>query len=87
MACGRCFHHRSRDVETREQGSEGARERSKDGRLRALRMSNAGLTQLWFSQADSDVVGSMTRRTCTTLLAGKPPWRACSRTISSLGAM
>ena len=34
----------------------------------------------------SAVVGSITLRTCEILLAGKPPSRACSRTISSLGA-
>ena len=37
--------------------------------------------------AYSAVVGSMSRRTAETRFAGKPPWRACSFTISSLGAM
>ena len=35
----------------------------------------------------SDVVGSMMVLTSLTLLAGKPPFVACSRTASSLGAM
>ena len=35
----------------------------------------------------SAVVGLITAVTAETRLAGKPPWRACSRTISSLGAM
>ena len=35
----------------------------------------------------SAVVGSMTAFTSATLSAGKPPWRACSRTMASLGAM
>ena len=34
----------------------------------------------------SAVVGSIVVRTCEILLAGKPPSRACSRIISSLGA-
>jgi len=35
----------------------------------------------------SEVVGSMIVRTCATLLAGKPPFCACVRTVSSSGAM
>ncbi len=35
----------------------------------------------------SAVVGSMIALTSATELAGKPPWRACSRTSSSFGAM
>lgn len=35
----------------------------------------------------SAVVGSIRVRTSDTLLAGKPPWRACSRTMASSGAM
>jgi hypothetical protein len=35
----------------------------------------------------SAVVGSMTVLISDTLLAGKPPWLACSRTIFSLGAI
>src|SRR5713101_4688362 len=34
----------------------------------------------------SAVVGSITARTSETRFAGKPPCRACSRTISSFGA-
>ena len=37
--------------------------------------------------ATSDVVGSMTVLTRATLLAGKPPRRACSSTRSLFGAM
>jgi hypothetical protein len=32
-------------------------------------------------------VGSIIRLSSETRLAGKPPWRACSRTISSFGAI
>lgn len=35
----------------------------------------------------SDVVGSMTARTCEMRLAGNPPCFACSRTMSAFGAM
>jgi hypothetical protein len=35
----------------------------------------------------SAVVGPMIERTVEIRFAGKPPWRACSRTISSFGAM
>jgi hypothetical protein len=35
----------------------------------------------------SAVVGPMIERTAEIRLAGNPPWRACSRTISSFGAM
>ncbi len=35
----------------------------------------------------SEVVGSMTVLTSEMRLAGKPPWQACSRIISALGAM
>lgn len=35
----------------------------------------------------SAVVGSMIVVTSLTALAGNPPWFACSRTISSFGAM
>src|SRR6266568_5832188 len=35
----------------------------------------------------SDVVGSMIVETSEIRLAGKPPWRACSLTSSSFGAM
>jgi hypothetical protein len=38
-------------------------------------------------QRPSAVVGSMMVLTSETLLAGKPPFWACSRTMASLGAM
>ena len=35
----------------------------------------------------SAVVGSMTALISSTRSAGKPPWRACSRTSSAFGAL
>ena len=41
----------------------------------------------WCCAQTSAVVGSMTRRTMDTWSAGKPPCRACVRTIASSGAL
>jgi hypothetical protein len=40
-----------------------------------------------FTQGYSAVVGSIVLLISETLLAGNPPWLACSRTIFSLGAI
>lgn len=86
----------NRKTENRERGNERTTGRGDYGTSEAHseRAAAKGAelggqdAQDWPGQAgDSEVVGSMTRRTCATLLAGKPPWRACSRTICSLGAM
>lgn len=59
------------------QGMPGAMERLLEGyRAAAVRYAAA-----------SALVGSMILRTRATELAGKPPSRACSRTITSSGAL
>jgi hypothetical protein len=52
-----------------------------------LRRSLLPLFLLPEGQRVSAVVGSITDLTSDTRFAGNPPRRACSRTISSLGAM
>jgi len=41
----------------------------------------------WAEDHHSAVVGSIIDLISDTRFAGKPPWRACSRTISTFGAM
>ncbi len=48
---------------------------------------DAGEKELGPNGHTSDVVGSMTVLTSEIRLAGNPPCLACSRTISSLGAI
>jgi len=55
--------------------------------VRACRRGSVGSRGYAAAEAVSAVVGSMMVLIISTRVAGKPPWRACSLTISSFGAM